>query len=746
MPVPMKQNSADPAAVPFIGRHPGALAAIVVAILTITAILLVLAINRIQTTQLEADAIARGETWSSALISVLESVDQVFEGGQLSQKDRSTIALASRIGGLEKFIIFDAAGTAIAASDPTDLGSVNRSPYWVDSVLRGRVHATIEHQASGESGTVEPGMTRAVTQTVVAETYVPVFAGEETDRRVIGAFETYLDVTDSAHSYARIGFYASTAGIALIAAAAVIAVIFARRTLAYRLERETILAQARQSAESANRAKSSFLATVSHEIRTPMTGILATTELLEESGLNPEQKTMAGVVRRSATSLLSLLNQLLDQSKIEAGKLDIDPKPFVFASSMRAVIELFSSAASAKGLSLTVHIDDALPKAVIGDSARIEQILGNLLGNALKFTETGSITVSAVPEADRADWVRIEVSDTGIGISSGSANRLFHPFEQADRGTTRRFGGTGLGLTVSRQLAELMGGTLSVTSAPGQGSTFRLAIPLPATAIEDAGVEPSHRAPSAHLRVLVAEDDATLRWVIGRQLDRLGCATRVVEDGAAALAEWSGNPGVWDLIITDWHMPRLDGLGLVRALRESGRDHPPVIMLTASGMPEEIETARQAGVRQVLVKPVQLDGLAAALVAAERGSAAVAVMAPVADDGDDRTSVLDTSALEELSGGDREMVDHLLRDFARRLETDRHELAVADAATRHRMAHALRGAAAAVGAAGLAAACERLEHDDDAEAWTAFEQAANAVAIRLQTRLGAVADNGTNDG
>ena len=253
--------------------------------------------------------------------------------------------------------------------------------------------------------------------------------------------------------------------------------------------------------------------------------------------------------------------------------------------------------------------------------------------------------------------------------------------------------------------------------------------------------------PSAHLRALVAEDDATLRWVIGRQLDRLGCAATIVEDGAAALAAWRGDPDAWDLIITDWHMPRLDGLGLMRALRDSGQDHPPVIMLTASGMPEEIETARRAGVSQVLVKPVQLDGLATALAAAEQGAERGGAAADVPASVDDKKAeVLDTSALEELSGGDLEMVDLLLRDFARRLETDRQALAVADAETRRRTAHALRGAAAAVGAAALAAACERLEQDGDTDAWTSFERAANALAIRLRSRRQAVAENGANDG
>ncbi|MFX4223983.1 MAG: histidine kinase dimerization/phospho-acceptor domain-containing protein [Thalassobaculum sp.] len=265
---------------PLMSRYPGALSAMAVAIPAITAILLVLAINRIQTTQLESDAVTRGRTWSSALLGTLESVDTVFGGGELSRKDRATIALASRIGGLEKFIIFNADGVAIAASDPADIGSVNRSDYWTNQVLRGGVHATIERQAAGETtgGSAKAAM-------VVAETYVPVFAPSDAGRHVIGAFETYLDVTESARSYERIGFYASAAGIALIAAAAAIALAFARRTQAYRREREAMLAAERQTAESANRAKSAFLATVSHEIRTPMTGILATIELLEGSGL-----------------------------------------------------------------------------------------------------------------------------------------------------------------------------------------------------------------------------------------------------------------------------------------------------------------------------------------------------------------------------------------------------------------------------------------------------------------------------
>lgn len=719
--------------IPFTARYPSALAAVVVAILAVTAFLLVLAINRIQTTLLEADAIAQGRSWSSALLSTLESVDTVFGGGTLSEKDQAAIALASRIGGLEKFILFNAEGVAIVASDPADIGTVNRSDYWTDAVLRGEIHATIEHQLAGEAGAAGRDG-----ELVVAETYVPVFASQEAGRRVIGAFETYLDVTESARSYARIGFYASAAGIALIAAAAAIAVAFARRAVAYRLEREAMLAEARRVAESASRAKSSFLATVSHEIRTPMTGILATVELLEGSGLDAEQKNMAGIVRRSATSLLGLLNQLLDQSKIEAGKLDIQPRAFVFAAPVTGVIALFSSAAAAKGVALDSRIDERVPEAVVGDSGRIEQILANLVGNALKFTETGGITVTAAPASPGR--VRIDVSDTGIGIPPQALSRLFDPFEQEHGGTMRRFGGTGLGLTVSRQLAELMGGTLTARSTPGEGSTFTLELPLPAAKAEDAPATTVRSGPSVGLRVLVAEDDATLRWVIGQQLERIGCTALVVEDGAAALSEWLASPTAWDLIVTDWHMPGLDGLGLLQALHETRQPHPPVIMLTASGLPEEIDTARRAGASQVLVKPVQLDGLAAALAAAERGDRSTEAISPSEDSG---AAVLDTSALDELTGGDAAMIDHLLADFAERLAKDRESLSAASEETRRSLAHALRGAAAAIGAAMLADGCARLERRGDDAAWGAFEQAADATQTALRARLDS--DQGRHD-
>lgn len=741
----------------MIGRYPAMFSVMAVAIPAITAILLVLAINRIQIAQLEADAAARGRIWSSALLSELESVNSVFDGGELSGKDRETIELASRIGGLEKFIFFNADGVAIAASDPADIGTVNSSDYWTDEVLRGEIHTTIERQATGET------MTGSTEQTlVVAETYVPVFSLSDSGRQVIGAFETYLDLSESARSYGRVGFYASAAGIALIAVAAAIALAFGRRSHAYRREREAMLAAERQTAESANRAKSAFLATVSHEIRTPMTGILATIELLETSELSDVQKTMAGIVRRSATSLLRLLNQLLDQSKIEAGKLDILPHPYVFSTPVTNVVDLFYSAAAAKELTLTAEIDDDIPQEVVGDSGRIEQILVNLVGNALKFTETGGISVKAVAAPQGGDWVRIDVRDTGMGIRDDVIDRLFDPFQQADPSTTRRFGGTGLGLAVSSELAELMGGRLSVRSRPGHGSTFSLELPLPAAETHEAFAMPARAAPSAGLRVLVAEDDATLRWVIGQQLARLGCSAHVVEDGQAACEIWQADPDGWDIIVTDWHMPELDGLGLLKVLKASGQPHPPVLMLTASGLPEEIRTARRAGASRVLVKPVRMDELAAALAEAESGDAVStpptvpqaaplptplpsAPSVPVQDHGSE-PAVLDISGLSALTGGDREMIDTLLSDFSARLDTDRHRLAAADVEERRAILHALRGAASAMGATALAALCERLERSDLAPVGLDFDRAVDTLQDVLRSHRLIPFEEKRNDG
>ncbi|MEQ8816160.1 MAG: ATP-binding protein [Thalassobaculum sp.] len=697
MSITATETSAGAAAGMLRGDHgPRALILLIVGVLSLAAGLLVLAVDRIQTTMLERDAIAEGLRWTNGLLESLETVDTVFQGGELSARDRRTIELASRLGGLQAFLIFDRDGRVIAASDPSEIGRVNVSGYWASEVLRGSPHAALEAVAPADGG--DAG--------VVAETYVPVHARGAAGGRVIGAFEAYLDVSDSARSYRRIGLFASVAGALLIAVAGAIAVAFVRRTMSFRLERERMLAAARRAAEASSAAKSRFLATVSHEIRTPMNGVLATAELLEATPLVADQRDMVSVIRRSGGALLELLNQILDQSKIEAGKLELVSAPFGLSELLQAAADCVGPLARSKDLSLSVTVSEALPETVVGDEARLRQVLLNLLGNAVKFTAHGAVTVAAEPSGEGRETVAIRVADTGIGIAEEAMARLFRPFEQADASTTRRFGGTGLGLTIARELAELMGGTLGVASTPGRGSEFTLVVPLPAAVAAARPAVPAAGRPALDLDVLVADDDPTNRWVIGRQLDRLGCRAVVVEDGAAALRAWAAEPDRWQVLVTDWHMPGLDGLGLLEALHGEpafARRRPMLVMMTASGLPEEIERALRAGADHVLVKPVALDRLATVLSGADRPAA-------TPEPADDAGAILDTGELEALCGGDAAMLADVLARFQTRLAEGVDELAATgDARRRRAVAHALRGAAAAVGARSLAAACAGLE-------------------------------------
>lgn len=715
---------------------PATLIGLIVGVMGLAALLLALTVDRIQTTLLERDAVAKGLHWTNGLLGALETVESVFVGGALSERDRDVIDLASRLGGLKAFLIFDRGGRVIAASDATELGRINLSAYWASEVLRGSPHVAIERMPA--RGDVPAG--------TVAETYLPVFAAAD-GRTVIGAFEAYLDVSDSARAYGRIGFYASMAGTILIAAAGLVAVAFVRRTMAFRMERERMLAAERQSADAANAAKSRFLATVSHEIRTPMNGVLGTIELLDSTPLDAGQREMTAVIRRSADGLLQLLNQLLDQSKIEAGKLEIADEPFDLPQLIREALEVVRPAALAKQLRLTAEVPGDVPRVVAGDPARVRQILLNLLGNAVKFTERGAVAIAAAPVAGVEGRVAIRVRDTGIGMAPDALGRLFRPFEQADASTTRRFGGTGLGLTIARELAELMGGSLDAASTPGHGSEFTLVLPLRPCERPPAPGAVAATSADLGLDVLVADDDPTNRWVIGRQLDRLGCRATIVEDGRAALDAWSRDPGRWRVIVTDWHMPGLDGLGLLEALRADPRFpgiRPTVVMLTASGLSEEIARARSAGADLVLVKPVTMDRLSAALAEAAVASDAQAPgpsPRPIPDDG---AAVLDTGELEALCDGERAMLAGVLRQFAERLAQGCNDIASAgDPARRRAAAHALRGAASAVGAHALAGACARLETAGDERAAACLDAArleAERVMTALRARAAAAGD------
>jgi PAS domain S-box-containing protein len=369
--------------------------------------------------------------------------------------------------------------------------------------------------------------------------------------------------------------------------------------------------------KEAERAKSQFLATMSHEIRTPLTAVLGFADLLARSELSPEQQEHLRIVRDTGRTLLAVVNDVLDFSKLEAGKMSLERIPVDLERLLREALAAIGLLGAEKGLTFQAEIDPALPRQVRTDSVRLKQIVGNLLSNALKFTGRGGVTLRArvVGRDDTAVRIRVEVEDTGIGIAPEQLPRLFAMFEQADQSTTRRFGGTGLGLAISKRLVEAMGGTIAVRSTPGEGSTFTFELPLePAPAEETAPVPAVARvAPVRALNVLVADDVATNRILVSALLRRQGHAPHLAEDGVKAVE--AAVLRRFDLILMDLHMPGMDGIMATRAIRTGGGPNArtPVVALSADVQPETAAACRAAGMDGSLAKPIEPERLLAVL-------------------------------------------------------------------------------------------------------------------------------------
>jgi signal transduction histidine kinase/DNA-binding response OmpR family regulator len=527
-------------------------------------------------------------------------------------------------------------------------------------------------------------------------------------------------------------------------------------TLEYRIEERTReLQAARVAADAANRAKSDFLSNMSHEIRTPMNTIIGAAQLARKAEPAPTMRDYLDKIEASGRHLLAIVEDILDFSKIEAHSLALHGADFRLEDLMHELSDHMAQRAADKGLGFTVSVDPALPTALHGDAVRLRQVLLNLVGNAIKFSVAGHVSVHArlAERGDDSILLRLEVDDEGIGMTVEQVAQLFQPFQQADSSTTRRFGGTGLGLAICRQLAELMGGEIGAKSQPGRGSQFWFTARLGMARSGARQPAAAPRRPTGSIkgrRILIVDDNEFNQFVAAEFLASAGAATSVAGNGQQALDRLACEP--FDLVLMDMQMPVLDGLEATRRLRaDPALASVGVVGLTANALHEDLDRCRAAGMDDVLTKPVTADDLCDAVARALAGCAPLQTASrpreprvPAAGDPD----VIDIAILSARTHHQADKIRKYASMFVETTQATMREidaaLTAADIATLSELGHRAKSSAATVGAMRFAQLCESLQDcRDGGTLETAREIVARMVPLfaRIREQVAQILDD-----